>query len=68
MLIFRAINTKKQRKEQIKVVNHSFTGNKLTRYSGLNVVAKYLRREKIDRNISYLFPTHWYNSKTSINS
>jgi hypothetical protein len=54
--------TKKQRKEQIKTVNHSFTGNKITKYSGLNVVAKYLRREKVDRNISYLFPTHWYNS------
>ena len=55
-------NTKKHRKEQIKVVRHSFTSNKLTMYSGLNVIGKYIRRQKIDRTINYLFATHWYNS------
>ena len=55
---FQMKNTKKHRNEQIKLVNHSFTGYKLTRYSGFNVVSKYIRRRKIDRTINYLFPTH----------
>lgn len=55
-------NTKKYIRQQIGVVRHSFSANKLTMYSGLNVIGKYIHRQKIDRRINHLFPTHLYNS------
>ena len=55
-------NTKKYIRQQIGVVKHSFSANRLTMYSGLNVIGKYIHRQKIDRRINHLFPTHWYNS------
>ena len=55
-------NTNKNRKSKIKVIKHSFTGGNITRYSGINVVAKYLKRQKIAQTINTLFPTKWYNS------
>lgn len=57
--------TNKKLKGQVKVVRHSFTGSNITKYSGLNVVAKYLNRQKITKGISELFPTNWYNATKS---
>jgi len=39
-ITFRMKNTKKKLKGQSKVVKHSFTGSKITKYSGLNTVEK----------------------------
>jgi len=55
-------NTKKHTRHQIEVVKHSFSANKLTMYSGLNVAGKYICKQKIDRRMNKLFPTRWYNS------
>ncbi len=43
-------------------VLYAFTGNSLTKYSGLNILAKYLNRQGIVKNIGQLFPTEWFNS------
>ena len=51
-------NRNKKRKEQtqgLKVVKTSFTGHQITRYSGLNSVGEYLKREGIVRGLSELF-------------
>jgi len=55
-------NTKKKLKGQSKVVKHSFTGSNITRYSGLNTVAKYMNKQGIIKSISILFPTHCHNA------
>ena len=56
-------NTNKNLKNQSKVVKVSFTGRNITKYSGLNSVAKYMNRQNIIRDISSTFPTRWYNSR-----
>ncbi len=56
-------NTNKRLKNQFRVVKTSFTGSNITRYSGLNSVAKYMNSQKLIRDISNTFPTHWYNSR-----
>ncbi len=55
-------NTKKKLNGQSKVVKASFTGNNITRYSGLNTVAKYMNKQGIIKSISTLFPTRWYSA------
>ncbi len=40
-------NTKKKLNSQSKVVKASFTGSNITKYSGLNSVAKYIGEKKI---------------------
>lgn len=40
-------NTKKKLNNQSKVVKASFTGSNITKYSGLNTVAKYMNRQNI---------------------
>ena len=55
-------NTNKNQKGKIKVINHSFTGGNITKYSGINVVSKYLQKHKIGKRLNKLFPTDWYNS------
>ncbi len=47
---------------QSKVVKSSFTGSNITKYSGLNTVAKYMNRQNIVRSISTLFPTQSHNA------
>jgi hypothetical protein len=47
---------------KIKVVKSSFTGGSITRYSGINVVGKFLHRQKIGQRLNRLFPTIWYNA------
>ena len=55
-------NTNKKLNSKIKVIKQSFSGGNITRYSGINVVAKYLKREKTGQKLNELFPTEWYNS------
>jgi len=55
-------NTKKKLKNQSKVVKSSFTGSNITKYSGLNTVAKYMNRQHIVKFISTSFPTEWHNA------
>jgi hypothetical protein len=55
-------NTKKFIKSKIKCIKHSFTGGNITMYSGINVVAKYLKRDKTIKGILKLFPTKKENA------
>jgi len=55
-------NTKDKLKNQSKVVKSSFTGSNITKYSGLNTVAKYMNRQYIVKSISSSFPTVWHNA------
>ena len=55
-------NTKKKLKGQSKVVKHSFTGSNITKYSGLNTVAKYMNKQGIIKSVSSLFPTRWHSA------
>jgi hypothetical protein len=55
-------NTKKKLKGQSRVVKYSFTGNNITKYSGLNTVAKYMNKQGIIKSISTLFPTEWHSA------
>ena len=55
-------NTKNKLKNQYKVVKSSFTGSNITKYSGLNTVAKYMNSQNIVKSISSSFPTKWHNA------
>ena len=55
-------NTKKKLISQSKVVKASFTGSNITKYSGLNTVAKYMNRQKIVKSVSALFHTQRHNA------
>ena len=55
-------NTKKKLNSQTIVVKSSFTDSNITRYAGLNTVAKYMNRQNIVQTISSSFPTVWYNA------
>ncbi len=55
-------NTKKKLNGQSKIVKASFTGSNITKYAGLNTVAKYMNRQNIIRSISLTFPTTWHNA------
>ena len=55
-------NTKKKLNKQSKIVKVSFTGSNITRYAGLNTIAKYMNRQNIVQAISSSFPTIWYNA------
>ena len=55
-------NTKKKLNNQSQVVKASFTGSNITKYSGLNTVAKYMNRQNIVKSISTLFPTQRNNA------
>jgi len=55
-------STKRKLHGQTKVVKASFTGSNITKYSGLNTVAKYMNRQNIIRSISSSFPTEWHNA------
>jgi hypothetical protein len=54
--------TKKKLKGQSRVVKATFTGNNITKYSGLNTVAKYMNKQGIIKSISTLFPTEWQSA------
>jgi hypothetical protein len=55
-------NTNKKLKGQSRVVKYSFSGNNITKYSGLNTVAKYMNKQGIIKSISTLFPTEWHST------
>jgi len=55
-------NTKKKLINQSLVVKSSFTGSNITKYSGLNTVAKYMNRQNIVKIFGNSFPTVWYNA------
>jgi len=52
-------STKKRLKGQTKVVKASFTGSNITKYAGLNTVAKYMNRQNIIRSISSTLSHIW---------
>lgn len=45
-------NTKKKLNSQSGVVKATFTGSNITKYSGLNTVAKFMNRQNIIKSIS----------------
>ena len=55
-------NTKKKLINQSLVIKSSFTGSNITKYSGLNTVAKYMNRQNIVKIFGNSFPTMWYNA------
>jgi len=55
-------NTKNKLNGNTKVLKTSFTGNKLTRHSGLNKVSQYLGKQNIGKEINNLFKTTWHSS------
>jgi len=55
-------NTKKKLNSQSRVVKATFTGSNITKYSGLNTVAKYMNRQNIIKSISAYFPTQRHNA------
>jgi hypothetical protein len=57
-------NTKKKLNSQSRVVKATFTGSNITKYSGLNTVAKYMNHQNIVKSISASFPNRWHNATT----
>lgn len=55
-------NTNKILKAQTKVVKHTFTGSNITRFSGLNTVAKYMNKQGVTHLFRSYFPTQWHNA------
>lgn len=55
-------NTKKKLKGQSKVVRASFPGINITKYSGLNTVAKYMNKQGIIKSGSTFLPTEWHSA------
>lgn len=55
-------NTNKKQISKIRIVKHSFTGGNITKFSGINIIAKFMNRQKIPHDIGKLFPTTFYNS------
>ena len=55
-------NTNKKLNGQSKVVRHSFTGSSITKYSGLNTVAKYMNKQGIIKSVRTLSPTRWHSA------
>jgi hypothetical protein len=55
-------NTKKKLNSQSIIVKASFSGSNITKYSGLNTVAKYMNRQNIVKGFGNSFPTVWHNA------
>jgi len=55
-------NTKKKLNSQSRVVKATFIGSNITKYSGLNTVAKFMNRQNIVKSISACFPTQRHNA------
>jgi len=55
-------NTKKKSKFKSKNIKHEFTGERLTQYTGLSPIMKYLKRAKLPKGFNELFPTMMHNS------
>jgi len=61
-ITFQMKNTKKKSNSKIKVIKHSFSAGNLTKYSGLNIIGKYVNHQGIMRDLNKLFPTVFYNA------
>jgi hypothetical protein len=55
-------NTNKKPNDKLYPLKNSFTSGNITMYSGINVVAKNLKRKKVGKTPYKLFPTTWCNS------
>ena len=55
-------NTKNKLNSQSKIVKVSFSGSNITKYSGLNTVAKYMNRQNVVKVLGKTFPTIWHNA------
>lgn len=54
--------TQKKLSNQSNTVKVSFTGSNITKYSGLNAVARYMNRQNIVQTINSSFPTRCYSA------
>ena len=54
--------TKKKLNGKALIVKTSFSGSNITKYAGLNGLARYMNREGLTKSIGSLFPTHWHNA------
>ena len=52
-------NTKKRVINQTGIVMSFLTDNNITKYSGLNTIAKYMNRQNILKIFGKSFPTVW---------
>lgn len=50
-------NTKKKLNSHSRIVKATFTGSNITKYSGLNPLAKYMNQQDILKSIGSLFST-----------
>lgn len=55
-------NTKKKSNFKTKTVNHSFTGNNITKYAGFSPIMKYLNRQHLGKQVNEMFPTEIFNA------
>jgi hypothetical protein len=55
-------NTKKKLNGKALIVKSSFSGSNITKYAGLNGLARYMNREGLIKSICALFPTQWHNA------
>jgi hypothetical protein len=58
-------DTVKKSNNQIKVVSSSFTGGNITKFAGINKIAKIFKRKKIDKGLNNLFETKKQNATKS---
>lgn len=56
-------NTRKKLNGKAQIVKHSFTGNNITKYAGLNPILKFMNKQGLVGMISRSFPTRWHNSR-----
>lgn len=55
-------STKNKLNGKAKVVKHSFSGNRLTKYAGLNPILRFMNKQGLVQMFSSSFPTHWQNA------
>jgi hypothetical protein len=61
-------NTKKLSQFKSKNISHAFTATKLTLYSGLSPMMKYINSLKLGSDLNKLFPTLMYNASKFSNA
>ncbi len=55
-------NSQKRLKNKTAKVKVSFTGGNVSKYGGLSVVAKYIDRQSVTKELNMLFPTVYHNA------
>ncbi len=58
--------TVKKSNNQIKVESSSFTGGNITKFAGINKIAKIFKCKKIDKDLNDLFETKKQNAKNQV--